>query len=100
MDAKRRLLQLSVLAIVATAGTACAGSGEHSFGEAFFVSRRNDGSIEALDGKRQRRGARVSRKGRGTIRGDIIADENGLQPERFFAAHDDVAGDARRFAQV
>ena len=48
MDAKRRLLQLSLLCVLATTSTALAESGEHSFGEAFFVSRRNDGSIEFL----------------------------------------------------
>ncbi len=48
MDAKRRLLQFSVLCVVATATSALAESGEHSFGEAFFVSRRNDGSVELL----------------------------------------------------
>ena len=48
MDAKRRLIQLSALVIAATATTSFAQSGEHSFGEAFFVSRRNDGSVEVL----------------------------------------------------
>jgi biopolymer transport protein ExbB len=48
MDARRRLVQLSVFCIAATATTAFAESGEHSFGEAFFVSRRNDGSLELL----------------------------------------------------
>ncbi len=48
MDAKRRFIQFSVLVIAATATTTFAQSGEHSFGEAFFVSRRNDGSIEVL----------------------------------------------------
>ncbi len=48
MDAKPRLIQLSVLFVAATATTAIADTGAHSFGEAFFVSRRNDGSIELL----------------------------------------------------
>jgi biopolymer transport protein ExbB len=48
MDAKRRYLHFGVLCIALTATSAFAQSGEHSFGEAFFVSRRNDGSIELL----------------------------------------------------
>jgi len=48
MEAKRRLIQRSVLFVAATATTAIADTGSHSFGEAFFVSRRNDGSIELL----------------------------------------------------
>ncbi len=48
MDARRRLIQIGVFCVAMTATTALAESGEHSFGEAFFVSRRNDGSIELL----------------------------------------------------
>ena len=48
MDAKRRLLQRIAIVIFATATTVVADSAEHSFGEAFFVSRRNDGSIELI----------------------------------------------------
>ncbi len=48
MDAKRRLIQISVVVLGATTTMAFAESGESSFGEAFFVSKRNDGSIELL----------------------------------------------------
>jgi len=48
MDAKRRWIQVTMVMVVATATTVFAESGENSFGEAFFVSRRSDGSIELL----------------------------------------------------
>ena len=48
MDAKRRLIKISMLVLLATTAACFGESGEHSFGEAFFVSRRNDGSIELL----------------------------------------------------
>ena len=48
MDAKRRLIQVSLVALIATTTTAFAESGESSFGEAFFISRRSDGSVELL----------------------------------------------------
>ena len=48
MDAKRKLIQFTALLITVTTATSFADSGEHSFAEAFFVSRRNDGSLEML----------------------------------------------------
>ena len=48
MDAKRRLIQFTALLVAGTATSTFAQSGEHSFAEAFFVSRRNDGSLELL----------------------------------------------------
>ena len=48
MDAKRRLIQFTALLVAVTATSTFAQSGEHSFAEAFFVSRRNDGSLELL----------------------------------------------------
>jgi len=48
MDAKRRLIQVGIVVLGVTATSLYAQSGESSFGEAFFVSKRNDGSIELL----------------------------------------------------
>jgi len=48
MDAKRRLIQVCLVTAVVTTSTAFADGSESSFGEAFFISRRNDGSIELL----------------------------------------------------
>ena len=48
MDARPRSIQLSTLLLLSTATTALADGGGNSFAEAFFVSRRADGSIELL----------------------------------------------------
>ncbi|HIN09559.1 MAG TPA: MotA/TolQ/ExbB proton channel family protein [Phycisphaerales bacterium] len=48
MDAKPRSIQLCVLALLGTASSTWAEGGGNSFAEAFFVSRRSDGSIELL----------------------------------------------------
>lgn len=48
MEAKRKYIQFGVLLVALTTTTTFAQSGDHSFGEAFFVSRRNDGSIELI----------------------------------------------------
>jgi len=45
MDAKRRLIPIL---LVASFGTTTFAQSEHSFGEAFFVSRSSDGSIELI----------------------------------------------------
>jgi len=48
MDAKRRLIQVGLVVLGTTATVTFAESGENTFGEAFFVSKRNDGSVEVL----------------------------------------------------
>tara|TARA_B100000959_G_scaffold281298_1_gene345033 strand:+ start:440 stop:1249 length:810 start_codon:yes stop_codon:yes gene_type:complete len=48
MDAKWRWIQIGMIFVVTSATTTLAESGESSFGEAFFVSRSSDGSIEFL----------------------------------------------------
>jgi len=48
MDAKRRLVQIGLVALGATTTVAFAETGESTFGEAFFISKRNDGSVEVL----------------------------------------------------
>ena len=48
MDARPRSIQFSTLLLLSTATTALADGGGNSFAEAFFVSRRADGSIELL----------------------------------------------------
>ncbi len=48
MDAKPRSIQLAALLVLSTATTALADGRGGSFAEAFFVSRRSDGSIELL----------------------------------------------------
>ena len=46
MDAKRRLIQVGLVTLLVTTAATFADSGESSFGEAFFISRRSDGSVE------------------------------------------------------
>jgi biopolymer transport protein ExbB len=48
MDAKLRVLHVGVFIVAAMATSAFAENVESSFAEAFFVSRRNDGSLEVL----------------------------------------------------
>jgi biopolymer transport protein ExbB len=48
MDAKRNIIRIGIVVTMATTTTVFAQSSEHSFGEAFFVSKRNDGSLELL----------------------------------------------------
>jgi biopolymer transport protein ExbB len=48
MDAKLRVLNVGIFVVAAMATSSFAEGVESSFAEAFFVSRRNDGSIEVL----------------------------------------------------
>ncbi len=48
MDAKRRIHHICTVAAITLTTTAFAETDSRSFGEAFFVSRRNDGSVELL----------------------------------------------------
>ena len=48
MDAKWRLIQIGLIVFGATTTMALAESGDSSFGEAFFISKRNDGSVELI----------------------------------------------------